>query len=80
MQEAAGLHGAEVDGAVGKQTLDAVGAGTPAKLIDEIAASRMKFYDDIVARDPSQTRFLDGWKNRVKMTQARANSMARLWV
>jgi lysozyme family protein len=79
LQHAAGLQGAEVDGAVGQQTLASVTASVPSRLIDEIAALRNDFYEEIVAKSPDQKEFLEGWKSRVSLTQARAQSMSKLW-
>lgn len=55
----------EADGIVGSKTLAAVNAGDPKELFGAIKAARMKFVDDIVARRPSQKKWLRGWKNRI---------------
>jgi lysozyme family protein len=79
LQHAAGLQGAEVDGAVGQQTLASVTAAVPSRLIDEMASLRNDFYDDITAKSPDQQEFLEGWKSRVSLTQVRSQSMSKLW-
>ena len=61
--------GASPDGVFGPATQAAL-ATTMEKLSERIViglylAEREDFYDDIVARDPSQSVFLKGWKNRI---------------
>lgn len=56
-----------VDGVIGKVTAGAVesqyGVMGP-YFINAYCDVRQKFYDDIIARDPSQRRFKNGWRNR----------------
>lgn len=53
------------DGIVGPKTLAALNASDPKRLFDEIHKARLKFVDDIVARKPSQSKFIKGWKRRI---------------
>lgn len=53
------------DGVVGKGTLAALNSADPQKLFNQIYAARINFLDGIVVRNPSQKRFIKGWKNRL---------------
>ena len=53
------------DGIVGNNTLNAVNNVEPAKFHQQIKQAREKFLQDIVARDKSQSRFIQGWLNRL---------------
>lgn len=59
----------DVDGAIGPETnrvarqiQDRVGV---AVLQNALCDQRLAFYEDIIARDPSQSAFRNGWRNRV---------------
>jgi lysozyme family protein len=64
----------DVDGVIGpisrQKVIDAYGDGTPSKtvpgkyLVNAIVHERIAFCQRIVANDPSQGIFLDGWNNR----------------
>lgn len=69
--------GIEADGIFGPMTMKAVAAARPSELIEALAMQRQKFYQNIVDRDVTQTRFLKGWNNRVVETLMRARVMAR---
>ncbi len=61
--------GANPDGVFGPATQAAI-TTTMGKLSEHIViglylAEREDFYDEIVARDPTQSLFLRGWKNRI---------------
>ena len=49
IKQVQGVLGVAADGIVGPKTL----------------AARLKFVENIVRRDPTQARFLKGWKNRI---------------
>jgi len=53
------------DGIVGPKTLKILNAMNQRVLFDKIWATRYKFYHDIVAKKPSQQKFLKGWLNRL---------------
>lgn len=59
------LLGVSADGIVGKDTLNAINTADSKVLFDKIHAKRVEFVEDIVRRDPSQSHFLEGWKNRI---------------
>lgn len=60
------LLGVTVDGLVGNQTITAINSADPEELFDRIKVARYDFVDAIVKRDPSQSRFIRGWKNRIQ--------------
>lgn len=53
------------DGIVGNNTLNAVNNIDPAKFHAQIKQAREKFFNDIVEKDESQERFIEGWLNRL---------------
>jgi len=59
------ILGVKADGIVGPKTLEALNARNPGELFREIHQARIEFVDNIVRRDPSQARFIRGWKNRI---------------
>lgn len=71
---ASGIHGIKIpqrilgvtpDGIVGTKTLTALNQASPQPLFEQIHQARLDFVDQIVRRNPSQARFLQGWKNRI---------------
>lgn len=59
------ILGLTVDGVVGDKTLTAVNNSDASKLFAQIYAARINFLENIVNRNPSQKRFIKGWKNRL---------------
>ena len=57
--------GVKVDGIVGDKTLAALNAQNPCALFDRIKAARVAFIEGIVAANPSQKRFRNGWLKRL---------------
>lgn len=55
-----------VDGIVGKTTLSYANGGRRDEVANEVINQCNSYYDAIVARKPTQRKFLNGWKNRVK--------------
>jgi lysozyme family protein len=53
-----------VDGQLGPATLAAANAQPGKALLEAICRAQLDYYLAIVARNPSQSVFLDGWKNR----------------
>lgn len=41
-------------------------AAEPGELLSGLKAARLSFLKGIVARNPSQEKFLNGWQNRVE--------------
>ena len=59
------ILGVVADGLVGEKTINAVNIHNQENLFDEIKSARFRFVDNIVANNPSQARFIAGWKNRI---------------
>jgi lysozyme family protein len=62
------ILGVSADGVVGEKTIaklnEMIDKDAEA-LFDKIYAARVKFLDNIVKNNPSQKRFIKGWKNRL---------------
>lgn len=56
--------GLKADGIIGAKSL-AVLNGDKKMVFDTIKAARIQYYRNIVAANPSQAKFLNGWLNRV---------------
>lgn len=59
------LLGVTADGIVGPKTIAAVNASDTDSLLAKIKHDRVKFCNEIVARHPSQKKWLSGWLNRI---------------
>jgi lysozyme family protein len=59
------ILGVEADGIVGPKTLSAVNRLDPQKLFDALHNDRLKHFDEICQKTPSQKKFLKGWRRRV---------------
>lgn len=66
LQQAVGVT---VDGDIGPKTIAAVktkiASGGAIELVNELASIRRAFYNNIVARNPTQSKFIKGWLARV---------------
>ena len=56
----------KIDGIVGPKTLRAINTSNPKELFNALITARLEFVEGIVKRDPTQQKFLKGWKNRIK--------------
>ena len=70
LQRALNRMGGELkeDGSIGPLTLAAVNAAfdsDPWRLLHAVTLERIRWHNDIVRRDKSQTKFLHGWMNRI---------------
>jgi lysozyme family protein len=54
-----------VDGVSGPKTLAAINGTNPKLLFDAYKKARVDFYNAIVRNDPTQSKFIRGWINRV---------------
>lgn len=59
------ILGVSVDGIVGPLTLAAVNNSDHRKLFAELHKDRLRHFQEIVNRSPSQKKFLKGWNRRV---------------
>ena len=59
------ILGVKDDGVVGIKTLEAINKQNPNKFLEKLYLARFNFLDGIVASNPSQKRFIKGWKNRM---------------
>jgi len=66
------IVGIAVDGVVGKNTVDAINAHDQKDLFDRLKQKRINRYNEIVANNPSQQKFLKGWMNRVNCISFKA--------
>ncbi|CAM3719610.1 glycoside hydrolase family 108 protein [Xenorhabdus thuongxuanensis] len=62
LQRAVGVRD---DGILGNQTLGAIAATAPDYLLHRVMNQRARYYAQIIARNPLQQRFLNGWFNRL---------------
>ncbi|WP_340617215.1 glycoside hydrolase family 108 protein [Xenorhabdus entomophaga] len=53
------------DGILGSKTRDAIAAIAPDYLLHRLMNQRARYYAQIIARNPLQQRFLNGWFNRL---------------
>lgn len=60
------LVNVEADGAIGPKTLQAINEKKAEVLFNELHDVRVAYYKAIVAKKPSQQKFLKGWLNRLK--------------
>ena len=59
------ILGVKDDGVVGIKTLEALNKQNPKEFLEKLYLARFNFLDGIVASNPSQKRFIKGWKNRM---------------
>lgn len=59
------ILGVTANGIAGPKTMAAIDTADPRSLFDKIHTKRIEFVEDIVRHDPTQARFLRGWKNRI---------------
>lgn len=60
------------DGCIGPITLKALNIGDTSDLYRRIMEARKAWYERIVRNDPTQKRFLKGWRNRLQRLQDHA--------
>ncbi len=59
------LVGVTPDGAIGPKTLEAINAIDAMHLLNKFLDVTQAYYDHIVERDSTQSRFARGWQNRI---------------
>lgn len=57
--------GVTADGQIGPKSIAAINAIDEAELMDKLICARLAFVSAIVAANPSQSKFLKGWNNRI---------------
>jgi len=67
--------GADADGVIGKNTLALIDATHVKDILQSFSNQKRDFYKTIVMRNPTQTKFLNGWLNRIKNVFTSAESM-----
>jgi lysozyme family protein len=60
------ILGVNPDGYAGPKTLSAVNQANPVEFHRQVFERRMQFIRQIVENDPTQGKFLKGWRNRLK--------------
>jgi lysozyme family protein len=60
------IVGTKQDGIVGPKTLAAVHLKNQRELFDQLKSARYSHFEEIVKNDPTQKKFHDGWKRRLK--------------
>jgi lysozyme family protein len=58
------------------ETIEIINMLEPDKVIAAITNARLRHFDDIIKRDPSQKRFEKGWKRRARERQEQAMQVA----
>jgi lysozyme family protein len=68
------ILGVVADGQVGQKTINAINTANQAELFAKLKQARIDFFKAIVAHNPSQHIFLQGWLNRVNSFNFSENS------
>lgn len=58
------IVGVTVDGILGNHTEDAINNRNPKDIYRKLLVRRVRFYGEIISRDPTQAVFAAGWLNR----------------
>jgi lysozyme family protein len=74
MQRAAGV---EADGDIGPASLKAINAKDQIALCNLVCDQRAAFYNNIVANNPPQVKYLKGWMRRINEMRAYVTDPAR---
>jgi lysozyme family protein len=69
-----------IDGKIGSGTIAAASSINPKLLFDALMNYRIAFYKNIVDKDPSQSKFLNGWLNRLKKYQFEIQISAGIFI
>lgn len=65
VKEAQKVLGVAEDGIIGSKTLAAVNSREPKELWNALKKAREQFFRDLVAKKPTNQKFLQGWLNRL---------------
>jgi lysozyme family protein len=74
VQKAVNAVGGNVreDNFIGAKTVAAINSVSPTRLFNKLLEIRRDYYHQIVERDPSQQRFIDGWLRRLESFKKKA--------
>lgn len=75
LKNAFGLSKIEVDGIIGKTTVDATNSLNETELLKVAIATRKQFFIDLAKRRPKDEKFLKGWLNRLDSFAKRHKSV-----
>lgn len=59
------LLGLTQDGVVGSKTIAAINSQEPVQFLAKLYQTRLEFLDNIVKNNPSQAKYIKGWKRRL---------------
>ena len=62
--------GVTADGSIGQQTLAAVNSGDPIAICNSICDQRLQYYQNIIANNPNEAKYLSGWTRRIDEMRA----------
>lgn len=74
IKQAQKIVGVTQDGGMGPKTLEAINKMPDSQFLPQYLSASASFYNNLVARDPSQGVFLNGWLARIQSLQAYAYS------
>lgn len=57
---------AKVDGVIGSRTITLINASNESAILFNFTQRRINYYNQIVAKNPSQAKFINGWTARAK--------------
>lgn len=69
--------GAKADGDIGPETLSLLSSVDESLTVNKIAELRTAFYNKLVASDPSQGKFLNGWLRRIDEIKGYLNGVSK---
>jgi type VI secretion system secreted protein VgrG len=75
-----GRREVEVDNRIGSITLKAINQVPDTMFINYVTDERRKYFHDLVAKDPSQQKFLKGWLKRADFFLSRGKSLLTLMI
>lgn len=69
--------GTTADGAIGPATMALIMKSEPATLLESFSNQKREFYNNIVAKKPTQAKFIKGWLNRTDEVHKIAKTMLK---
>lgn len=65
VMQAQRIAGVKADGAMGPKTIAAINTMGETDFMSKYLAASLNFYESVVKNRPSQSAFIDGWRNRI---------------